>query len=139
NLHLQNLKVSSFMGQNGGTAVQKLQLSTLAISQIFLRLLLYFVKMMEFFLFQFELQSGTEQILQQVDKKLISIVSNTTQHNTHDVPCRMMIKIKTVHDVPFMSELSQPSSHQYVQSSTPSCGDGVFSVERLCYQISWER
>ncbi|KAK4347571.1 hypothetical protein RND71_033910 [Anisodus tanguticus] len=55
--------------------------------------------------------------------------------------------LKTVHDVPLMpetravrrlqhsaeamcSELPQQSSHQCDQSSTPSCGDGVFSDER---------
>ncbi|KAJ8567718.1 hypothetical protein K7X08_019926 [Anisodus acutangulus] len=55
--------------------------------------------------------------------------------------------LKTVHDVPLIpetravrrlqhsaeaiySELPQQSSHQCYQSSTPSCGDGVFSDER---------
>ncbi|XP_027770217.1 DNA mismatch repair protein MLH3 isoform X1 [Solanum pennellii] len=60
--------------------------------------------------------------------------------------------IKTVHDVPLMpetravrrlgdstealcSELPQQSSHQCDQSSTPSCGDGVYSDERLSVKM----
>ncbi|XP_006340851.1 DNA mismatch repair protein MLH3 isoform X5 [Solanum tuberosum] len=60
--------------------------------------------------------------------------------------------IKTVHDVPLMpetravrrlgdsteaicSELPQQSSHLCDQSSTPSCGDGVYSDERLSVKM----
>ncbi|KAH0718265.1 hypothetical protein KY285_014296 [Solanum tuberosum] len=42
-----------------GLPFQRLQLSTLAISWMFLRLLLYFVKMMDFYLFQYEMHSST--------------------------------------------------------------------------------
>ncbi|KAK6797873.1 hypothetical protein RDI58_005575 [Solanum bulbocastanum] len=42
-----------------GLPFQRLQLSTLAISWMFLRLLLYFVKMVDFYLFQYEMQSST--------------------------------------------------------------------------------
>uniref|UniRef100_A0A3Q7ETS0 Uncharacterized protein n=2 Tax=Solanum lycopersicum TaxID=4081 RepID=A0A3Q7ETS0_SOLLC len=35
-------------------------------------------------------------------------------------------------------EFPQQSYHQFGKSSTPSCGDGVFSDERSCYQRSWK-
>ncbi|KAH0727523.1 hypothetical protein KY284_003388 [Solanum tuberosum] len=64
NFDRQKLKVSYILGQNGGTSVQRLQLSTLAISRMILQLLLYLVKMMNFYPFQYEMQSrtGTENL-----------------------------------------------------------------------------